>query len=201
MADGKVVTGFSFPRVAKYKNTAGVISYEDGMALARGVSVSDGVEASGIVKFFANNMLAEVGNKKFTGGSIDLEIDGLKKGARKLIMGLPAESTVTIDSETVSYQKYNKNQSIPYVGVGFVIQTMEDGVTKYTAVVFRKGMFNIDPLNATTQGEEIEFQTTTLTFDIMRDDSSDHDWKYMAEDLATEDLAVAVIDHFLDISA
>ena len=47
LASGAVITGYSYPMVAKYINTAGTISHSDGMDLARGVSVSVSIETLG----------------------------------------------------------------------------------------------------------------------------------------------------------
>ena len=44
MANGKVITGYSNPIVARYTYSGGAISYSDKMPLARGVEVSIEIE-------------------------------------------------------------------------------------------------------------------------------------------------------------
>ena len=39
MANGRIITGFSKPYVAKYAESSGTVTYSDGMVLARGVEV------------------------------------------------------------------------------------------------------------------------------------------------------------------
>lgn len=201
MANGKVITGYSFPRVAKYTANEGVITYSEGMPLARGVDVSVDAESGDGVNFYADNVLAESAGGIFTGATASFTIDGLKAAARKLIMGLPAADSIEVGGQTYDVVSYDDRQSIPNLGVGFVVRYMENGNTSYTAVVLNKVQFNVDGLEAATQEETIEFQTTELEATVMRDDSTNHGWRKMVEDLATEEEAVAVIDAILNIQA
>ena len=204
MADGKVCTGFSKPFVALYDDNEGSPTYSDGMSLARGVSVSDDVEKTENKYFYANNGVAENAPKKFNGATINLVIDGLKAAARKLIMGTPTATSksITVGSEsvTVSETSYDDRQEIPYVGIGFIMRYQEEGNVTYRAVVFKKCLFDTEPLAAETEGEEIEFQTTELSTSIMRDDSQYHAWKVEADDLASEAVAEAYIKSVLNIT-
>lgn len=199
MADGKVVTGYSYPFVALYSATQGVVTYTNGMPLARGVSVQDGVESGDSQDFYANNVLSESAAGKFRGGEITLTIDGLKKAARKMIMGLPETTPVTVGEQTYQVTEYDNRMNVPYVGVGMVIRYMEDGVTSYDAVVFNKGIFNVDPLNAATETEDIEFQTTDLTLKLLRDDTTNHGWRRLVEDIADENEAYTVVKALLGV--
>lgn len=199
MANGKVITGYSMPRVAKYTANAGVITYSDGMPLARGVNVSVSAESGDGVNFYADNVLAESAGGIFTGATATFEIDGLKAAARALIMGLPAAETITVDGTDYDMYSYDDRQVVPNLGVGFVVRYMESGNTTYTAVVLKKVQFNVDGLDASTQEETIEFQTTTLDATVMRDDTTNHAWRVMVEDLATEEEAVKIIDSILAI--
>lgn len=201
MANGKVITGYSFPFVAKYNNNAGTITYSGGLELARGVDVDDSPETSDAVIFYANNVAAESSGSIFTTSEITLTVDGMKKEARKLVMGLPDYDVITINEKEYKVAKFNKNQKIPYVGLGFVVRYMSGGVTSYDAFVMRKVMFQQEPLSAATQEETIEFQTSELTATVMRDDSADLEWKYQVEDLETEEEAVAIIKYFLNIES
>ena len=201
MANGKVVTGFSKPYVALYDANNGSPLYTSGMPLARGVSVSLETESGDGVNFYADNITAESTGGMFTGATATLTVDGLKDAARKLIMGLPTPDTITVGTQTVSYYSYDDRQQIPYVGIGFIVRYMEQGVTSYAPVFFPKSAFNVEGLEATTQGEEIEFQTTELTATIMRDDSANHSWRKIAVDQSSESAAEDVLKAFMNIGA
>lgn len=200
MANGKVITGYSKPWVALYSDGNGTPTYSSGMALARGVSVSvePGDTGEG-VNFYADNILAESVGGTFTSGTATFTIDGLKDEARKMIMGIPTESvtTVTVSGSTVNVINYDDRMSIPYVGIGFVVRYMENGVTTYSPVVLTKVRFNPETLEANTQEEEIEFQTTELEATVMRDDSTYHVWKKIGADQDTEAKAEAVVQAIL----
>ena len=201
MANGKVLTGFSKPYVGLYAVSSGTVTYTQGMPLARGVSVSVSTETGDTNDFYADNVLAESVGGVFTGATLTLTVDGLKEDARKLIQGLPTASTITIGTNTqVSVLDYDDRQSIPYVGIGFIARYMEDGVTTYAPVFFPKAIFSVDGLEASTQQESIEFQTQDLEATVMRDDSTNHMWRRVAEDQTTETDAENVIKKFLNIA-
>jgi phi13 family phage major tail protein len=201
MANGKVITGYSKPYVALYAANNGSPTYSGGMPLARGVDVSVEAETGDSVNFYADNVLAESVGGVFTGATITMTVDGLKDAARQLIMGLPEPSSVTVgQSTTVEVYDYDDRQNIPYVGIGFIIRYMEQGVTTYQPVVFTKAAFSVDGIEAATQEEEVEFQTTELEASLLRDDSTNHIWKRIAADQTTEAAAEAVIRTMLNIT-
>ena len=193
MANGRVITGYSMPKVAVYSYASNTVTYTGLMALARGVSVSMDVETSDSSDFYADNVLAESAGGRFTGGTVTLTVDGLKDDARKLIQGLPTETTLTVGSDSVKVLEYDDRQAAPYVGVGFVVRYMENGVTSYVPVVLTKCVFDVDAIEAETQGENIDFQTAELTATIARDDTANHTWRRIGEAQTTEALAEAVI--------
>ena len=197
MANGRVITGFSKPWVATYANSGGTVTYDDGQYLARGVDVSIEPEAADSTQFYADNVVAEQAGGGFTGGTVTLTVDGLKEAARKLIMGLPTESSVTVGSDTVKMSDFGDAMQIPYVGIGFVVRYMEDGVTTYEPVVLTKCQFSVFGTSAATQEDAIEFQTQSLEAAIMRDDTTAHNWKRVGEAQTTEAAAEAVIQAIL----
>lgn len=200
MANGKVITGYSKPFVALYNNNEGTITYSSGMPLARGVDVSVEAETGDAVNFYADNVMAESVGGVFTGATITLTVDGLKDAARKLIMGLPNAEPLTVGSDSVDIYTYDDRQNIPNVGIGFVVRYMESGVTSYQPVVFTKASFSVDGLDAATQEEEIEFQTTELEASLMRDDSEHHAWRKIGAEQTTEAAAVNVVKALLNIN-
>lgn len=196
MANGKVITGYSNPIVAKYSYSSNTISYSDVMPLARGVEVQMEVEIGDPTNFFADNTIAEAVAGQFNGATATLTVDGLKDAARDLIAGLVTSKTIIVGSSTVGAKVYDDLQVIPYVGIGFVVRYMENGVTTYAPVILPKAQFSPESLNAATQGESVEFQTTDLTATVMRADDASHSWKVVVEDQATEADAIAAINAY-----
>ena len=201
-AAGKVCTGFSKPYVAIYSASGGTVTYTSGQILARGVEVSIEPEVGDDNTFYADNVAAEVAPGVFTGGTVTLTVDGLFSAAEKLIMGLPAEKTITVgQDETVSVAEYGDDMDIPYMGLGFVLRYQSDGVVTYAPVVLTKVRFQTAGLSAATQQGEIDWQNQELTASMMRDDSANHVWKKVAEDQATEAAAEEALKVMLGVSA
>lgn len=189
-ANGRVITGFSYPYVALYSESGGTISYTSGQILARGVNVDLSIDAADDNNFYADNVVAESATGMFGGGSCTLTVDGLLTAAEKLILGLP-----TADGE--GWTAYGDAASIPYVGLGFIVRYMSDGVTTYVPIVLNKVKFKMPNLSAATQEEEIDWQTQELEAVIMRDDSSAHNWKMVCAGQADEATAQAKITALL----
>lgn len=199
MANGQVITGFSKPVVALYSATGTTVSYTGLMPLARGVDVSLDIETNDDNDFFADNVVAESAGNTFSSGTVTLTVDGLKAEARTLIMGLPEATSVSLGSggNTVDVYDYDDRQAKPYVGVGFIVRVMEDGVTSYVPYVLPKTIFSDLGIEAETQEESIDFQTTELEATIMRDDSDNHRWQRVGANQTTEALAYSVLQALL----
>lgn len=175
-ANGRVGTGFSKPYVARYVNTAGVITYEGCMPLARGVNVNISPEAGSDNAFYADNVEAENAPGIFNGGTVELTVDGLLTAAARFIWGLPEPE----DVNGVSVLAFGDDAQPPYVGIGFLRRFMSEGVTTWVPYVLRKAMFQVGNTEAATQEAEIDWQTQSLTANLMRDDSANHRWKLEA---------------------
>lgn len=200
-AAGKVITGFSSPYVAKYSASGGTVTYSDGMRLARGVSVSINPEVGDANPFYADNVEAETVPGVFTGGTADLVVDGLLNTAEAFVYGLPEPESLSYgESKTVEVYSYGEGMEIPYVGIGFVVRFMSGGVTTYAPMLLTKTRFQTPNTEAATQEESIEWQTQTLTADLMRDDSADRNWKKIAADQATEAEAEEIVKAMLNIT-
>jgi len=199
MANGRVITGFSKPVVAKYSATGTTVSYDTVMALARGVDVSLDIETNDDNDFYADNVKAESAGNVFSSGTVTLTVDGLKEETRQMIMGLPAPTSVSLGSGgvTVDVYDYDDRQEKPYVGLGFVVRYMEDGVASFVPYVLPKVIFNDLGIEAETQEESIDFQTTELEATIMRDDSDNHVWQRVGAAQTTEALAASVLNKLL----
>lgn len=200
MAAGKVCTGFSLPYVALYASAGGAVTYSSGQKLARGVDVNISPEAADDNVFYADNVAAETIGGTFSGGEVTLTVDGLLVAAEKLIMGLPDPATLTVGGNSVNVYEYGDAQTIPYVGIAFIVRYMSDGVTTYAPFLLTKARFNTFETAAATQEGAIDWQTQSLTAVLMRDDTAAHNWKKLAEDQSTEADAEAIIKAWFNIS-
>ena len=90
MANGKVITGYAWPMVAKYNLSGTTVTYSDARFLARGVDVGIQPNQPSDTGFYADNMRAESDPGKFTTGTLNQTVDGLFSESETMIMGLPA---------------------------------------------------------------------------------------------------------------
>lgn len=189
-----VTTGFSLPYVALYSNTTGTNVFSSGAKLARGVSVAVDATVVEDNNFYADNILAETENGVVSGGTLTLTVDGLAPTARRLIYGLPA-------ADGDGWTGYGDGATMPYVGVGFLRRTMNNGVTNWWAVCFPKCKFAFDGEDAETQEDTISWQTKELEATFMRDDTADHNWKYVNDTpYTTEAAAETALKTFMNIT-
>lgn len=193
-AVGRVITGFSKPYIAVYTNSGSTVSYSSGMVLARGVSVSLAPESADDNNFYADNVVAESVSGVFTGGTATLTVDGLNPTARKLALGLPTAGSDGWTSD-------GDSTSAPYLAVGYIVRYMSDGQVIYVPTVLAKTKLSIPSEDAATQEDEISWQTTPLEFNLMRDDSTNHNWRYIGGDYETEAAAEAALQTKLSISS
>ena len=193
MAAGRVCTGYSLPWVAEYTESSGTVTYSGAMRLARGVSVKLDIQAADDSKFYADNVVAESSSGKFGSGTATLVNDGLKDAAAKMIYGLP-----TADSD--GWTHYGDQMQIPYVGIGYVKQYMEDGVTSWVPVVLRKAKFVMFGDDAKTMEENIDWQTQELTANLHRDDTANHDWRWIGTAQTSEAAAEALIKTMFNVT-
>ena len=194
MAAGKVCTGFSLPYVALYAESSGTITYTSGQKLARGVSVTATPETTDDNNFYADNILAESAAGEFTGGTINLTVDGLLASAERMIMGLPAANT------SDGFTHYGDDQQIPDVGIGFIARYQSGGSVTYTPIIFPRAAFNLIENNAETQEDSIDWQTQELTATIKRAEDANRNWKYVGGDESSESAAEAKIKTFFSIA-
>ena len=167
------------------------------MQLARGVSVSLSLNTTDDNTFHADNVAAETAPATFTGGTATLTVDGLLEAAEKFVLGLPEATNVEAGGSQVAVSHYGDGMEIPYVGIGFVVRYQSAGVITYAPVVLTKARFQQPGLDAATQEESIDWQTQELTADLMRDDTTSHDWKLVGADQSTEAAAEEVLKAIL----
>lgn len=186
MANGRVVTGFSKPYIADYTHSAGVVTYSNPAPLARGVEVTLSPESTDDNNFYADNVQAESANGIFTGGTVTLTVDGLFTAMKRRVLGYPAAGE---DGWTA----VGAGAQPPYVGLGYIVRYMSDGVTSYVPTVLAKVKFNIPEESAATQEDEIDWQTSELEANLMRDNTSEQNWKFEGAAYTTEADAEAAL--------
>lgn len=186
MAAGRVATGFSLPYVARYSANGGVVTYSGARQLARGVNVNLQPESSDDNNFYADNVAAESASGVFTGGTVEFEVDGLFMTSERFIFGLP-------EAGADGWTGFGDDADLPYLGVGYITRWMSDGVTTYQPTVLTKVKFSLPQGERATQEDEIDWQTTSLTASLMRDDTSNHNWKFEGAEFASEADALSAL--------
>lgn len=200
-AYGKVIIGFSAPFVGLYNRNGTNVTYTNGMRLARGVDVSLNPETSDDNEFYADGVLAESDGGKFKRGTASYTVDGLHDAAERFVFGLPEPEEMSAgENKTVKVTKYGDKANIPYVGVGFVIWYQSEGVVTYQPMILPKTKFITHGTEAKAKGEDKEWQTQSLESTIFRDDTPDHDWKWLFEEQATEEDAIAILKALLSVA-
>lgn len=200
-AHGKVIIGFSAPFVGMYNRNGSNVTYTNGMRLARGVDVSLKPETSDDNEFYADGALAESDGGKFKRGTASYTVDGLHDTAERFIFGLPEPEEMSVGADkTVKVMKYGDKANIPYVGVGFIIWYQSDGVVTYQPMILPKVKFITHGTEAKSKEDQKNWQTQSLESTIFRDDTPDHNWKWLLEEQATEDDAIAILKAMLSVA-
>lgn len=194
--------GLSKPYYAVYSAAENVVTYANGAVMGKATEANIEINTSDNNNLYGDNAIAET-DRQFTSGTLTLSTTDLSQEVSKAILGLKEEtldSITGVTDEDVSELIYDDTQAIPYLGVGFIVKKVVNGVTMWRGIVLTKVMFSIPSDAATTQGETITWQVPSLTATIMRDDSATRMWKREAT-FTTEVQAEAYIKDRLSIPA
>lgn len=181
--------------VAKYVNTAGVISYTnrtpagDAMAATLEMRYAEG-------RLYAESTLAEF-MRKATGGTISIGVKYIPTAAQQLMFGSRSKQrSITFTPEGGSQTTENVSGLVlggkttsQYVGFACYAPDMIDGVEKYTCFKVAKALFGPPGYNLQTAGENIQFATPTTSGEFLADDSTAQD---MVEVAVCDDEAAAI---------
>lgn len=186
--------GLAHPVIAKLASqstTSGTTTptYSDGFICGKAISVSVNPNYNES-KLYADNILDEY-VKEFKDGTITLGVDRLPIEAQTVMFGH------TVDSSK-SEITYKSGDGGSYVGVGFYVDEVKDGVKSYVASVIYKCLFAEGAKNYTTKGDSIEFKTPSLEGAIASLD--DGKWK-IDKVFDTEAAAQAWIETTLGLSS
>lgn len=190
--------GLSKPYYAIYSDGGGTPTYTGGALIGKATEMSLELEGADANILYADNGPAESDNQ-FAGGTLTISTDDLLPEPMKAIFGLKEEELADSGSGA-KWIVFDDDQDIPYVGFGGIIKKKQSGAVKWVALVLTKVQFANPGVNAVTQGETIEWQTSELTATVMRDDSAKHKWKMVSTPLDTEAAAEAAIKKALSIT-
>ena len=188
-----VTTGFSRIHVAKYSASGSSVSYSACQELARAKKMESDITVTDDNRFHVNNQLGEIAPARMKDGKLKLTVDGLSADEEALILGITETQL-----QGTAVIKYGDNMKPPYLGVGAVKRMQLNGEVSYRAVIFNKVIFSVPGEGAETEEDGITWQTQDLEATIMRDDSTEHDWKIIPKtNFVSEDEAVDFIKKVL----
>lgn len=136
------------------------ISYGTGVQLVDYMIRADVTEERGDVKFYADDHKIDSENS-MTGASLGLELANLTDDLEKAFLGYVAESTASGADLLVT------EAAAGFVGCGFYRKERFKGTITYKCYWFYKVQFSKDGDSTTTKGENVDFQTETLTGDAL----------------------------------
>lgn len=160
--------GLSTPYMAKLNAEAE--TYSDGFKCGKSISTNVTPNYSSAV-LYADNAEAERVDE-FVNATVEVGVDRLPSEAASTVFGHDVD-------ETTGEITYNANDSANYVGYGFWVANMEDGVKKYQGVVLHKVKFTEGQEGFTTKGENITFATPSLSGSATA--LKNGDWRKMSE--------------------
>ena len=187
--------GLLKPRVAKYTESGGTVTYSSGQILAKAIEHDLTLNNSDPVILYADDGAAEsVGG--FSSGTLTLNIDELSIADAGLIFGITPETISTPSGTAVTF---DDDMAPPYLGYGVIVPKIKGNSRSWMAVLLTKIKFAIPGETYTTKGETVEFGTPELTATVMRDDTSKHAWRKWAE-FSTETAADTWLNSQLSIT-
>lgn len=194
--------GLSRPYIADYNYSgSGSPTYTNGRRLGKATQLELSLDEGESNILYGDNGPAESDNQ-FSGGSINVSTTDLLPAPMLQALGLKSEliQATGLTTQNAQWIVYDDDQVIPYQGFGGIVKKQIDNVVKWVAVVFLKIQFANPGFTAVTQGASIEWQTSTLTAQVLRSDAPGHRWQMMSTPLDTEDDAEAALKAALGIS-
>lgn len=195
------IKGLSIPVIGTYSNAGGVVSYSDPVIASKAAEYSVSWTTGDDNPLYLDNGIAENDKGTFQSGELTLATGDLTQEISARILGTKTyQETFTANGEqvTVEVQVFDDERNSPYLGFGIIEMHQINDVTKFRPVFFPKVYFNIPEEAATTKGESIEWQTKSITGQILRSDAVDdnavHPWMMDAW-FDTESVAQAWLMH------
>lgn len=178
--------GLSKPWIAKYVSNK---KYTDAFQCGKAISTSVTPNTVNASLYADNQQVEDV--TEFSNATIALGVNTLPAKAAPILFG----HTVADDGTETS----NTGDSSSYVGYGFVVAAMDEGVKKYQGCVLHKAKFSEGEESYQTKGDQITFVTPSLNGTAYGDD--DGDWRTKSELFSTEAEADSWIQTFLGVTS
>lgn len=131
----------------------GTPSYAGAETPAKAISCNVSI-TNNEAKLYADDVLAE-SDTSFQSGTCTIGIDDEDQTTMATLLGH------TVDTQT-GVMVRNSNDTAPYVGFGRIIKKMVSGVIKWKVEFLYKVKFAEPTQENTTQGENLEFGTSTI---------------------------------------
>ena len=169
------------------------LTYETGMVVGKAMQANLTLNRPNN-PLFGDDVIAENDNG-VTGGTIQIGVTALGNAVRAYMLG---DEEVSVGTGTSAVKEYEvTDEPAPYVGFGFMRVLIENGARKFETVWMHKAQFGENTVNATTKGQQVEWQTPTLDGVLMGvqndTDGKNHFYRY-ANHFATEAAAAAWLD-------
>lgn len=189
------IKGLSKLVFAKYTATGNAVTHADPVNNEKLASYTADFETGDANNLYLDNDIAETDGGVFQSGTIEIETGDLSNDTSKLLYSVK-EKEVQSGSSTVKELVYDDELKINELGVGLAELHQLNGNNFYRAIWFPRVRFNIPSDAATTQGENIDWQTKAVTGTILRSaeisEGYVHPWKITA-DFQTEAEAFAYL--------
>lgn len=198
------IKGLSIPVFGKYtKNADGTVTYTDGMINPHAVSYTIAAEASEPNPFRADNRIVENDKARFNSGTLTLETDDLDNETTKYLLAVKEIERSYGSGKTVKSIVFDDTMDTPPLGVGVIVEHQRNDTDVYVAVILKKVLFAIPENAATTRGESIEWQTSTITGTVTRSEETGENgmypWKEQAE-FSSESEALLFLKSMLGVT-
>lgn len=188
--------GLVKPFVAKYTESSGTVTYSNGQRLGKAIEHELELQNADPVILYADDGAAE-SMSGFSSANLTLTIDDLSIADAALIFGITAD-TITTPGDGTGIA-FDDDTNPPYLGYGIIVPKVKGGVRRWMALFLPKIKFTLPGDTYQTKGETVSFGTSELTATVVRDDTTKHQWRYLA-DFATEALAESWIKSKLSIT-
>lgn len=96
-----------------------------------------------------------------TGMALELGLDDLLEDDRVMLLGTTKKTTGS--GQTAVDEYLDGDGAAPYVGIGYIRVRRKAGVTSFQAIWMYKVQFSENAENSATKGENIEWQTPSIT--------------------------------------
>ena len=177
------IIGIKYPVAAEL--SAETPAYNTGFIIGKAIAANINIEGGDANQLFADDMPVE-SDSSFQGGTIELGVDDLTDLNYATLLG-----HVIASESGASVVIGNANDVAPNLGIGFYKTRKKSGVLSYRATWLYKVQFSEPSDETQTKGETIEWQTPTISGNIMV--LPNGDWKRQAT-FATEADAIAWLE-------